>query len=60
MSNNLYVSKVVNGKKDRLHRHIVEAHIGRTLEPYEHVYHKDGDSKNNDIGNLVVIVKRFR
>ncbi len=58
MSDKLYTCKVIDGKKNRLHRHIMESHLGRTLEPYEHVYHKDGDSKNNDVDNLVVIVKK--
>jgi len=36
----------------------MEEHLGRLLEPGEHVYHLDGDSKNNCIDNLVVIKKR--
>jgi hypothetical protein len=60
LSKNKYIYKTINGKKWPLHKHIMEEHLlateGRTLEPNEHVYHKDGDSKNNEIGNLVVII----
>lgn len=45
----------VNGKKDRIHRHIMEEKLGRPLQPSERVYHKDGDHLNNDEDNLVLI-----
>jgi hypothetical protein len=37
-----------------LHRLIMENHLGRILEPWEHVHHKDGDPKNNTLRNLGV------
>lgn len=36
----------------REHRLVMEAHIGRLLEPHEVVHHIDGDRGNNDICNL--------
>lgn len=49
-----------NGRKDRLHRFVMEEHLGRNLYPGEAVYHKDGDGWNNDISNLVLIQKRVK
>lgn len=37
------------------HRVIVERSLGRKLEPWEIVHHKDGDTDNNDLSNLEVI-----
>lgn len=58
MTKNRYENKTINGLKDRVHRHIMAEHIGRPLKPYEHVYHKDGDPKNNDLDNLTLIVRK--
>ena len=57
MSKNKYPHKTINGVKKRLHRHLMEEHLGRLLEPNEHVYHLNGDSKDNRIENLVIIKK---
>jgi HNH endonuclease len=57
MSRISYPYKTVNGVKDYLHRHVMAEHLGRPLEPFEHVYHLDGDSYNNEIENLVIIKK---
>lgn len=35
-------------------RILMEEKLGRPLEPYEDVHHKDGDLTNNDISNLEV------
>jgi hypothetical protein len=43
------------GKKVRKHRWLMEQQLGRKLEPWEHVHHKDGDPLNNDLNNLQVI-----
>jgi hypothetical protein len=50
-----YLTK--NGRKDYLHRHILEDFYGRRLEKNEHVYHINGDSLDNSISNLVIIKK---
>ena len=50
----LYVTE--NGKRvaRREHRVIIERHLGRKLEPWEIVHHKDGDTGNNALDNLEV------
>ena len=39
---------------------VMEDHLGRNLEPDEHVYHINGDSRDNRIENLVVIKKKYK
>ena len=59
MSKNRYESKTIDGKKQRLHRYIMQEKLGRQLEIYEHVYHLNGDPKDNNIENLVLITKKY-
>lgn len=40
------------------HRHVMEENIGRKLESWEQVHHIDGNPKNNDPKNLMLIVPR--
>jgi len=53
----LCLTKFVNGKakKFRVHRLKMEEHLGRRLEPYEIVHHKDGNRLNNEISNLEIM-----
>lgn len=44
-----------NKSKRRIHRKIVEEHLGRKLKTWEQVHHIDGDKTNNDISNLIVL-----
>ena len=60
MSENRYTHKTIRGKKQPIHRHVMEDHLGSYLEPNEHVYHLDGDPSNNHIENLAVIRKNAR
>jgi hypothetical protein len=50
----LYVTE--NGRRvaRRAHRVVMEAHIGRKLDPWELVHHRDGNPANNDIANLEI------
>lgn len=59
MSNNRYAYKTINGKKKSIHRHAMEAFLGRSLDKNEHVYHLDGNPNNNRIENLTVITKKY-
>lgn len=38
-----------------VHRLVMENHIGRKLETWEHVHHKDENKLNNDISNLEIL-----
>ena len=40
------------------HRVVVENYLGRVLEDWEVVHHKDGNKLNNDISNLEVLSKQ--
>lgn len=50
-----YKTIMVNGIQVREHRWIMEQHLGRKLEPWEHVHHIDGNHLNNLIDNLEVL-----
>lgn len=51
----LYVDE--NGKRRarREHRVIMERHLGRKLEPWEIVHHKDENPSNNSLDNLQIV-----
>lgn len=55
-----YQHKTINGKKQRLHRLVMEEHLGRELHHNEHVYHLNGNIHDNSIENLVIITKQSR
>lgn len=57
MSRHNYPCRTVNGIKKKLHRIVMEQLIGRELTSDEHVYHLDGDPRNNTILNLIIIKK---
>jgi hypothetical protein len=50
----LYVDENGRQRARREHRVIMERHIGRRLEPWEIVHHKDGNPTNNALDNLEV------
>ena len=50
----LYVTDGGRRVARREHRVVMEAHLGRKLEPWELVHHKDEDTGNNAIENLEV------
>ena len=50
-----YKTMTVNGKQVRVHRHLMEQHLGRKLASWEHVHHINGDSHDNRLENLAVL-----
>lgn len=50
-----YQTIYVGGKQVRKHRWIMELHIGRKLEKWEHVHHINGNPSDNRIENLIVL-----
>lgn len=50
-----YKQMKVDGKMTRVHRHVMEQHLGRKLSRDEHVHHINGDSQDNRLENLVVL-----
>jgi hypothetical protein len=60
MSDNKYPYQTINGMKKRVHRHVMEEHLGRELEFDEHVYHINGDPSDNRMENLIIIKKKHK
>jgi len=46
--------RLSDGRVVREHRFIMEQAIGRRLEPWEHVHHKDENKRNNVLENLEI------
>lgn len=53
-----YIKLKIAPKKYRLeHRVIMEEHIGRKLNKYEHVHHINGIKNDNRLENLIILLK---
>lgn len=56
--NHPYKVIMINGKRKRLHRWIMENKLGRKLERWEHVHHINGNKKDNRIENLEILTAK--
>lgn len=55
-----YVMVRVDGRSMLEHRHVMQQHLGRTLEPWEEVNHKSGIKTDNSLDNLEVIYSEHK
>ena len=51
----IYKTITIDGKQIREHRYVMEKHLNRKLESWEHVHHINGDSNDNRLENLAVL-----
>lgn len=48
----IYVEQDGKRRAKREHRHIMEQYLGRKLDPWEIIHHKDNNPANNNVENL--------
>lgn len=52
-----YINSYKDGKSERKHRIVAEKMLGRKLKKDEVVHHIDGNKRNNDESNLMIVTR---